>query len=71
MEEDDAGAAVRAASAALGDGPTRSVGGEQRLVPLAPWLALLALVPLVVALEPRGPRRKGLAHRPAALYDRR
>jgi hypothetical protein len=53
VPEGDAGAAVRAARAALGDGPTRSVGGERRLVLLAPWLALLALVPLAVALEPR------------------
>ena len=58
--EEDAGGAVRAASAALGDGLTRSVGGERRLVPLAPWLAVLALVPLVVALAPRVPRAKGL-----------
>jgi hypothetical protein len=60
VEEDDAGGAVRAASAALGDGPTRAVGGERRLVPLAPWLALLALIPLLVALEPRLPGAKGL-----------
>jgi hypothetical protein len=58
--EEDGGGAVRAAAAALGDGPTRTVGGERRLVPLAPWLALLALVPLLVALEPRIPRPKGL-----------
>ena len=60
VEEDDPGGAVRAASQALGDGPTRSVGGVPRLVPLAPWLALLALIPLVVALEPRFSRAKGL-----------
>jgi hypothetical protein len=56
----DADAAVGAARAALGDGPTRSVGGERTLVPLAPWLALLGLVPLVVALEPRLRSAKGL-----------
>jgi hypothetical protein len=60
VEDDDPGGAVRAAAAAFGDGPTRAVGGERRLVPLAPWLALLALVPLLVALEPRVPRAKGL-----------
>ena len=60
LEEDDAGAAARAAADALGEGPTRSVGGDRRLVPLAPWLALLALVPLVVALEPRPHLAKGL-----------
>ena len=60
VAEDDPGDAVRAASAPLGDGPTRTVGGERRLVPLAPWLAFLALVPLLVALEPRFPGAKGL-----------
>ena len=58
--EDGLGEARDAVARALGDGPRRAVEGERRIVPLAPWLALLALVPLVVALEPRLPLAKGL-----------
>jgi hypothetical protein len=65
VPEGDAGAAVRAARAALGEGPTRSGGGERRLVLLAPWLALLALVPLAVALEPRPRWRARGLHGPS------
>jgi hypothetical protein len=61
VPEGDASAAVRATRAALGEGPTRSIGGERRLVLLAPWLALLALAPLAIALDPRLLPRKGFA----------
>jgi len=68
VPEGDADAAVRAARAALGDGPPREAGGERRLVPLAPWIALLALVPLAVALEPRVPwRARGLHDLPGRV----
>jgi von Willebrand factor type A domain len=52
--ENDIGAAERAAAREFGDGPTRSEGSEERVTPLAPYVALAALVPLAVALRRRG-----------------
>ena len=57
FEEDVSAAAGRAAARALGSGPTRAVAAEERLVPLAPWLALASLAALAVALAPRLPWR--------------
>jgi hypothetical protein len=48
--EGDLAGAAAAAGRELGRGPTAIVGRSQRLVRLAPWIALLALVPLAVAV---------------------
>jgi hypothetical protein len=60
--EGDLGQAAAAASRALGQGPTSVIGRSQRLVRLAPWVALLALVPLAIAVGltvvPGGLRRR-------------
>jgi hypothetical protein len=53
FSEDDVGGAERAAARTLGDGPTKSQGSEERVTPLAPYVALAALVPLAVALRRR------------------
>jgi hypothetical protein len=44
--EDDVATAARAARDDLGSGPTAARGRGERLIPLGPFLALLALVPL-------------------------
>ena len=51
--EDDVAGAARAAARALGDGPTKTQGSEERVTPLAPYVALAALIPLAVALRRR------------------
>jgi hypothetical protein len=48
--EDDLDGAIAAARAYLGRGPLESVGQELRIVALAPWLALAALVPTLLLL---------------------
>jgi hypothetical protein len=48
--EGDLAGAAAAARRALGQGPTTVVGRSQRLVRLAPWIALLALLPLAAAV---------------------
>jgi hypothetical protein len=50
--------AARAAQAALGNGPTRVLGRTERTRTLAPYVALLALLPLLYLL--RGTVRRGL-----------
>jgi hypothetical protein len=47
------GAALRAARRFLGSGPTAAAGRRDRTVPLAPWVALVAAVPLAVLLRRR------------------
>jgi hypothetical protein len=54
FSDDEVGGAARAAARALGDGPTSSQGAEERVTPLAPYVALAALVPLALALRRRG-----------------
>ena len=62
--EHSIGSAARAAQAALGTGPTRVLGRTERTRTLAPYVALLALLPLLLVL--RGTVRRGLS---AALRD--
>jgi hypothetical protein len=54
--ESDGGSAKRASARELGDGPTKSTGSEEHVTPLAPYVALAALVPLAVALRRRDGR---------------
>ncbi|MGE5689361.1 MAG: vWA domain-containing protein [Pseudomonadota bacterium] len=65
VEEGDLPGAAAAVRAALGRGETRAYGVDRRLVPLAPWLALLALAPLLLLVLPGGVRwfPKGLQPR--------
>jgi hypothetical protein len=51
--EGDPGAAARYLRSLFGEGPTRSVGKAQRTHPLAPYVALLALVPLALVFRGR------------------
>jgi hypothetical protein len=64
----DVAAAADAARGFFGSGPTRAIGVQHGSVPLAPWLTLVALVPLCLVLGRRGggssPRRRAL-RRPA------
>ena len=57
--ENAVGSAERAARAALGNGPTRVLGRSERTQTLAPYVALAALLPLLLLL--RGTVRRGLA----------
>jgi hypothetical protein len=50
VEEGDRGRAVAAARDALGTGPTEARSTEERVHPLAPWIALAALLPLAFGL---------------------
>ena len=67
--ERDVAAAANAARRFFGNGPTRSIGERRESVPLAPWLTLVALVPLGLVLGRRGggssPRRRPLLLRSA------
>jgi hypothetical protein len=65
FREDHVAAAARAERAALGAGPTMREGKTERTHTLAPWLALAALLPLVLVLRRPHPlrRRKGAAGR--------
>jgi hypothetical protein len=65
---ESAEAAVGAARRALGSGATRAVGTEERVLPLAPWLALGALLPLAYLLLPPL-RAKPLLRRRTATID--
>src|SRR5439155_627533 len=49
--EGSIGAAAHEAAAALGSGPTQVQGRTQKTTTLAPYVALLALLPLVVVLR--------------------
>jgi hypothetical protein len=51
--EGDVAAVAAAVHAALGDGPTAPRGVEEHTMPLAPWVALAALVPLGLVLRRR------------------
>jgi hypothetical protein len=53
VAEDDVGGAGRAARNYLGSGPTAERGRGERLIPLGPYLALLALVPLAFLVRGR------------------
>ena len=53
VSEGDPGALARAARDALGDGPEARRGIEERVMPLAPWAALAALIPLGYVLRRR------------------
>jgi VWA domain-containing protein len=59
--EEDTAAAVRGARDYLGSGPTGNRGRGERLIPLGPLLALLALVPLGFLVRAPGFRRVALA----------
>lgn len=48
-----ADAATKAVRQLLGSGPTRAEGVDTRTTPLAPWIALAAVVPLVLLLRRR------------------
>jgi hypothetical protein len=58
--EDTPGSAIRSVRAALGSGPTVAVGSVERTVTLAPYVALLALVPLAFLFIPLRLRPQGL-----------
>jgi|SRR5579862_764517 len=62
--ENAVGSAARAAQTALGRGPTQVLGRTERTRTLAPYVALLALLPLLFIL--RGTIRRGLTR---ALRD--
>ena len=51
VEEGELGSAASSLRAALGTGPTRPVGRTQRTHPLAPYVALLALLPLLLVFR--------------------
>ena len=53
FEERDAAAAVAAVKAALGRGPTKTVGRTRSTRPLAPYVALVALLPLAFVYRRR------------------
>jgi hypothetical protein len=53
FSEQDVDKSGRAAARALGDGPTESRGTDERVTPLAPYVALTALVPLAAVLRRR------------------
>ena len=53
FDERDAAAAVAAVKAALGRGPTRTVGRTRSTRPLAPYVALVALLPLAFVYRRR------------------
>ena len=63
--------AIRAEQADLGTGPTIIRGTTERTRALAPYLALLSLVPLLVALVPahRAARARVRSRRPAAAGE--
>jgi hypothetical protein len=68
----DASAAARAARTFFGSGPARRLGGRRQSQPLAPWLALAALLPLGLVLGRRGggaPRCKRF-QQPVAVVSR-
>jgi hypothetical protein len=58
--EEAVGGAIRSVRAALGSGPTVDVGSVERTVTLAPYVALLALVPLALLFIPLRRRPQGL-----------
>ena len=60
------GAAARLARTALGDGPTRREGLTERTRTLAPWFALAALLPLLLAFV----LASGRLRRPTRRSDR-
>jgi hypothetical protein len=53
--ENEPGAVVHAARRLLGKGPTRAAGGD-RLIPIAPYAVLAAVVPFLLLLRLRDPR---------------
>jgi hypothetical protein len=57
LEEGDAGDAARAARDFLGSGPTTEGGRGERLIALAPFLALLSLLPLAFLIRAPAFRR--------------
>ena len=57
----DVGSAASAAEAALGTGPTVAVGHSERTRTLAPFVALLALIPLLLLAREGSWRRLGTA----------
>ena len=58
--ENDVAGAVKAAEAALGSGPTEVTGRTERTHTIAPYVALLALVPLLLLARRDFWRRSGL-----------
>ena len=58
--EGELGDAIRSVRAALGNGPTTVAGRVERTRTLAPYVALLALVPLALLFVPRRGRAQGL-----------
>ena len=54
FEEHDSAAAAAAVKAALGRGPTKTVGRARSTRPLSPYVALAALVPLAFVYRRRG-----------------
>jgi hypothetical protein len=65
-DEGSTGAAARAVEAAVGSGPTVVLGTEAKTRTLAPYLALLALVPLLLVLPRIRLRGLGAAFRLSA-----
>jgi len=66
FEESAIGSAAKALRSAVGSGPTERIGRTQRTQPLAPYVALLALIPLALAFRGRGLSRaeRGGRHAP-------
>jgi hypothetical protein len=66
--EGDVAPAAAAVRAALGNGPTRTVGRVQRVDPLGPYVALAALIPLALFFSRRaaGGRRRAPARSASA-----
>jgi predicted alpha/beta-hydrolase family hydrolase len=56
FQEGELAASIAAIRGALGSGPTREVGRVQRIDPLAPYVALLALLPLAFLFSSRAGR---------------
>ena len=54
FDEDELGAAAAAARSELGSGPTASQGIRPRTIPLAPYVAAAALLPLALLFRRRG-----------------
>jgi hypothetical protein len=58
FDEGQLGAAAQAERAAVGSGPTVRVGRTERTQTLAPWLALCALLPLILVVRRPHPSRR-------------